>query len=215
MKRPFLIWILIILSSILCFIHLSASFKTHNKYDTQFSFLKYDVEIQDKKMGWMTSTKNTSESDPNAIHFIVDSKVMVNVVTTYTILFNSHIIFKNSHLYYSDYLTQVNKDTQSYSTIKWDGSRYIGWDGKKKSILSEKKVTYSIGNIHYKEPVGQSRIFSEKYMTMCPITKSGDYYTVSFPDGKSTLYKYQNGICIWAQAKQKLYKITFRLKEIN
>jgi hypothetical protein len=215
MKHRFLIWILTIFSSCFCFILISSIFKNTNKEQAQFSYLKYDVEIEGKNVGWMTSRKSISESNPNITNFLIDSKVMFNVITTYTIQLNSLSTFKNNNLFYANYITKVNGDTQSFSTINWDGSKYIGWSKNQNTVIPVQKIVYSIGNIYYKEPIGQTQIFSEKHMEMCPISKTGDFYTVSFSDGKSTMYKYQNGICVWAETKQRLYKITFRLKEIK
>lgn len=192
----------------------SSSFNTKSPCAVQFSYLKYDVEIQDKTVGWMTSTKTTAP-DQGLINYNIDSKVNVNVITNYDIQFRSESSYQKGELLKANYFTKVNGDTQSFSNINWTGAKYIGWDGKSYSDIGSKKITQSIGNLYYKEPVGISQLFSEKYMAFCPVTKSGDYYIVSFPDGKSTSYKYQNGICIWAESKQKLYKIVFRLAEIK
>lgn len=215
MNPRFLIWIAIVFSSLLCGVFFSTRFKNTHHKEVQFSFLKYDVEIQEKNMGWMTCEKKRSESDPIMTNYIVNSKVVVNMINTYTIQLNSLSTYKNTDLFYANYSTKVNGDTQSFCTINWDGSRYAGWDGDENIVIESQKINYSIGNIYYKEPLSQTQIFSEKYMEMCPISKLGDYYMVSFPDGKSTLYKYQNGICVWAEVRQKLYKIIFRLKEIK
>jgi len=193
----------------------TSSFRNKQANVPNFSSLKYDVEIQDKYVGWMTCLKNTNPSQPAEINFIIDSKVNVNVITEYDIQFKLGSVYKNGSLINSNYFTKVNGDTQSLSSVKWDGTQYWGWDGKKKTSLGSDKIMQSISNLYYKEPVGLTQLFSEKYLAFCPITKSGEYYTVSFPDGKSTVYKFQNGICIWAESKQKLYKIVFRLKEIK
>ncbi len=181
----------------------------------QFSYLKYDVEIQDKYVGWMTCLKNITPNQPTETSFVIDSKVNVSVITDYDIQFKLESVFQNGSLAKANYFTKVNGDTQSLSSVNWDGRQYIGWDGKKNSNLGTTKIFQSIGNLYYKEPVGLTQLFSEKYLAFCSITKAGEYYTVSFPDGKSTIYKYQNGICIWAESRQKLYKIVFRLKEIK
>lgn len=215
MKHRFGVWVLFIFSCIFFLIVASSRFKPLQGHESKFSYLRYDVEIQDKNVGWMTCTKNASSADPSIINYIIDSKVIINIVSTYTIQFNSYSAYKNNDLLKANYATKVNGDTQSFSTINWDGSKYIGWDEKNKSSVFSEKITQSIGNIYYKEPVGLTALFSEKYMAMCPISKVGDYYTISFPDGKTTMYKYQNGICIWAESKQKLYKIVFRLREIK
>lgn len=193
----------------------TSSFTNKGIQSSSFYHLKYDVEIQDKYVGWMTCLKNINPSQPSDINFIIDSKVNVNVVTAYDIQFKLESFFKNGALVNANYFTKVNGDTQSLSTLKWDGNQYIGWDGKKNSSLGSVKIIQSIGNLYYNEPIGLTQLFSEKYLAFCPITKSGEYYTVSFPDGKSTIYKYQNGICVWAESRQKLYKIVFRLKEIK
>lgn len=192
----------------------SSSFNIKAPRDVQFSHLKYDVEIQDKTVGWMTCIK-TQTADPGIINFNIDSKVQVNIITNYDIQFRSESSYKKGELLKANYFTKVNGDTQSFSNINWDGSKYVGWDGKTHSDIGSTKITQSIGNLYYKEPAGITQLFSEKYMAFCPVAKTGDYYIVSFPDGKTTSYKYQNGICVWAESKQKLYKIVFRLAEIK
>lgn len=215
MKHRFWVWSLFISSCIFFLIVASARFRSSQPHEAQFSYLKYDVEIQDKNVGWMTCSKNPSATDPSITNYVIDSKVIINIVTTYTIQFNSSSSYKYNDLYKANYATKVNGDTQSFSTINWDGSRYLGWDGTNNNVITSEKITQSIGNLYYKEPVGLTQLFSEKYMAMCPISHVGEYYIVSFPDGKATTYKYQNGICVWAESKQKLYKIVFRLKEIK
>ena len=215
MKHRFWVWSLFIFSCIFFLIVASTRFRPCQPHETQFSYLKYDVEIQDKNVGWMTCSKSPSATDPTITNYVIDSKVIINIITTYTIQFNSSSSYKYNDLYRANYATKVNGDTQSFSTVKWDGSRYLGWDGTNNNVITSEKITQSIGNLYYKEPVGLTQLFSEKYMAMCPISHVGEYYTVSFPDGKTTIYKYQNGICIWAESKQKLYKIVFRLREIK
>jgi hypothetical protein len=213
MKYRFWVWPLF--SCIFFLIVASNRFRINQPHEATFSYLKYDVEIQDKNVGWMTCRKIPSAVDPSITNYVIDSKVIINIVTTYNIQFNSSSSYKNIDLLKANYATKVNGDTQSFSTVNWDGSKYIGWDGTNNKIITSEKITQSIGNIYYKEPVGLTQLFSEKYMEICPITHAGDYYTVTFPDGKTTTYKYQNGICNWAESKQKLYKIVFRLKEIK
>jgi hypothetical protein len=215
MKHRFFVWFLFVFSCIFCVIAASTRFRTSQPHEAKFSYLKYDVEIQDKNVGWMTCSKSSSVTDPSITNYVIDSKVVINIVTTYTIQFNSNTSYKLNDLYRANYATKVNGDTQSFSTVNWDGSKYMGWDGNNTNVITSDKITQSIGNIYYREPVGLTQLFSEKYMAMCPVTKNGEYYVVSFPDGKSTTYKYQNGICIWAESKQKLYRIVFRLKEIK
>lgn len=191
------------------------SFTIKDIQASSFYHLKYDVEIQDKNVGWMTCLRNVNSAQPTDVNFVIDSKVNINIITAYDIQFKLESAYKNGALINANYFTKVNGDTQSLSSVKWNGNQYIGWDGKESSNLGSTRIMQSIANLYYKEPVGLTQLFSEKYLAFCPITKSGEYYTVSFPDGKSTIYKYQNGICVWAESKQKLYKIVFRLKEIK
>lgn len=205
-----------ILLCLSCFLVIGLySFTTKDIQASSFYHLKYDVEIQDKYVGWMTCLRNVNPAQPSDINFVIDSKVNINVITAYDIQFKLESAYKNGALINANYFTKVNGDTQSLSSVKWNGNQYIGWDGKESSNLGSIKIMQSIGNLYYKEPIGLTQLFSEKYLAFCPITKNGDYYVVSFPDGKSTIYKYQNGICVWAESKQKLYKIVFRLKEIK
>lgn len=215
MKHRLGVWSLFMFSCILFLTVASTRFSSNQPNEAQFSNLKYDVEIQDKNVGWMTCSKNPSTTDPSITNYVIESKVVINIVTTYTIQFNSSSSYKYNDLYKANYATKVNGDTQSFSIVNWDGSKYLGWDGTNNNVITSEKITQSIGNIYYNEPVGLTQLFSEKYMAMCPIVKVGEYYTVSFPDGKATIYKYQNGICVWAESKQKLYKIVFRLREIK
>jgi hypothetical protein len=194
---------------------ISTTYITKEAHNCQYSYLKYDVEIQDKNVGWMTSAKKPSTTEPNVVQFVIDSKVDINIIASYNIQYKLESNYKLNELTTSNYATKVNGDTQSYATVRWDGAKYIGWDGKKNSTVSTIKIIHSIGNLYYKEPIGLTEIFSEKFMAFCPIVKNGEYYTISFPDGKSSTYKYQNGICVWVESKQKLYKIVFRLKEIK
>ncbi|MBC7451871.1 MAG: hypothetical protein H7259_10315, partial [Cytophagales bacterium] len=182
--------------------------------NTSFYYLKYDVEIQGKVAGWMTSTKTVS-SDKSEIKFLIDSKVEVDFLTKIDVRYNLESIFKNNFLNISRLVNIVNKDTQTYTRLQWDGIRYQTWNKDKSEYINAQKIVYSIGCLYFKEPVGLTTLFSEKYLAFCPITKNGEYYTVSFPDGNKSIYKYQNGICVWVEAKQKLYKIIFRLKEIK
>ena len=212
MNCRFLVWPLF--SCIFFLTIASTRFKTTQPHEATFTYLKYAVEIQDKNIGWMTCSKTISSVDPSITNYLLDSKVIINIITTYTIQFNSNTSYKYNDLYKANYATKVNGDTQSFSTINWDGSKYLGWDGTNNKVISE-KITLSIGNLYFKKPVGVTQLFSEKYMEMCPIIHTGEYYTVTFPDGITTTYKYQNGICIWVESKQKLYKLVFRLKEIK
>lgn len=193
---------------------LFTGFVSDTSTNKAFSYLKYDVEIQGKTAGWMTSSKTIS-ADHSQIKFLIDSKVHVEFLTNIDVRYNLESTFKNNFLNISRLLNIVNKDTQTYTRILWDGIRYEIWDGEKHRYSNAQKIIYSIGCLYFKEPIGISMVFSEKYLELCPIVRNGEYYTVSFPDGNKSTYKYQNGICVWVETKQKLYKIIFRLKELK
>jgi len=196
------------------FLFLILGFKTDTYSLHIFTFLKYNVEMQDKVVGWMSSTKTIS-SDNTELKFKIDSKVNVDIITRVEVNYTLESTFRDNYLHFSRLINIVNSDTQNYTRLQWDGIRYNTWDGKRNKYLDDQKIIYSVGCLYFREPVGLTNLFSEKFLTFCPITKNGEYYSISFPDGSKTIYKYQNGICVWVETKQRLFKIIFRLKEIH
>ena len=196
------------------FLFVSIGFISDTRISNTFSYLRYDVEMQGKVIGWMTSSKTISP-DNTEIKFIIQSKVNVAVFSKFEVDYSLESTFKNNFLQFSRLVNVINRDTENYTRVHWDGIRYNTWDRNDNKYINAQKIIFSIGCIYFKEPVGLSNLFSEKYLTFCPIIKEGDYYVASFPDGNKTVYKYQNGICVWAESRQKLFKIVFRLKEIH
>ena len=64
-------WPLLMFSCIFLLTVASTRFRSSQPNEAKFSYLKYEVEIQDKNVGWMTCSKNPSTTDPSITNYVI------------------------------------------------------------------------------------------------------------------------------------------------
>lgn len=74
-------------------------------------------------------------------------------------------------------------------------------------------INHTVTSLYYREPLNMSRIYSERFGTMCSVKKvATGAYEVVMPDGKKALYSYQNGQCKEVRSEIVGIPLIFRIR---
>lgn len=77
-------------------------------------------------------------------------------------------------------------------------------------------INHTVTSLYYREPLNMSRIYSERFGTMCSVQKvSAGTYEVVMPDGKKTRFSYQNGQCKEVRSEIVGIPLVFRIRPDN
>ena len=126
-----------------------------------------------------------------------------------------HSVFHADELLSGVTYSTKNDQMEYWSSAKRDGDSYaIHVDNNKKQINFDDKIQYSITTLYHQEPVGISKIFSERYGTFLEVIEiSPHHYTLEKPNGRLTEYTYRDGICTKVVVENFFITVQFELLE--
>jgi hypothetical protein len=179
------------------------------QFNTTANVLVYNIEYNDKVIGYLKTSRFLQASEQR---FSIESDATIKIITSINVHYHLDSKYKDNVLHYSKLINIVNGDTQKVNIIHWDGLQYLVTSKDKQIKSALYKINLSIGNFYFKEPVNIPYLYSDNFQRMCPITKKGEYYHITFPDGNTNQYKFVNGYCTYAIIQQPLAKLIFRLK---
>ncbi len=90
-----------------------------------------------------------------------------------------------------------NGDLKAESSISINGNGYdVMVDGDHSLITHPHPIDRSVTAIYHNEPVTLKQIFSERWGTLLKVESPGpNHYFIEKPDGRSTEYFFEDGIC--------------------
>ena len=175
----------------------------------QTQVLKYDVIRNNKIIGEIKATKKTQSQ---TTVFNIESDVNFDLVIGYHIYSIMYAAFAGEHLKESTLLRKVNGKEKTNTQIVWDKDRYVITDKSSRSTVGE-KIRFTTACLMNVEPLHATKIFSENFKKFIAIREVKPHvYELKLPDGNTNVYKYENGICVWASVETLISGAEFRLK---
>ena len=171
--------------------------------------LNYDVLRNNKIIGQIKATKKMQSQ---TTVFNIESIVNFDMVIDYHIYSIMNAAFSNEQLKESFLLRKVNGKEKTNTQITWEKDRYVITDKSSKTTLGE-KIKFTTACLMNVEPLHATKIFSENFKKFIAIKEVKPHtYELKLPDGNTNVYKYENGICVWASVETMISGAEFRLK---
>ena len=154
----------------------------------------YDVLLFGKKIG-TTVVERTDKGNGEIIYTLVNS-TEVNILFTHkTSSLNFSVIYKNGQLF-SSYCKNVKDDVAEIATVLWDGTKYVIKKGEEVFQINQ-PLDFSAIVLYFVEPVGKTKIFSERLGQFCNFVKlSNGEYQNKLDNGVTNTYRYHNGVLL-------------------
>ncbi|WP_157638186.1 DUF6134 family protein [Flexithrix dorotheae] len=173
--------------------------------------LEYDIIKGKNKIGELNATQKRIGDE---MIYAIDSKVVISFLFELNIQFKYDSKFEKDYLTWSDFSNMTNDKERESTEITWEKHRYKVKTDKKESYLSKSQIAYTLSKMYFKEPVGKTMVFSERFAEYLTISEiEAHVYELTLPDGKKNIYTFENGICKEVKVDHTLATFYFRLKK--
>ncbi len=152
----------------------------------------FDIFLFGKTIGTMTIEKSNSISGVSTYKLRSKSEATV-LFTKKKNELEFDVTYKDGFLLSSYSKNTVNDEVENYASASWDGAKYVCQNEQKKFTVGE-KAPYSVVMLYFKEPVGVTRIFSERIGDFAELKNvSPGVYEFKMPNGDKNIYHFENG----------------------
>ncbi len=153
--------------------------------------LAFDIILFGKKIGQTVVEK--IDHGHGEISYKLHSSSEANLLfTKKTSAMNFDIVYKEGN-FFSSYCKNVKDGVAEVVTIEWNGSRYVIKKGAETFNLNQ-SLDYTAIQLYFSEPVGKSKIFSERLGEFCNFVKTSEgEYVCKLENGVTNTYRYKYG----------------------
>lgn len=171
--------------------------------------LHYAIHRNGKKVGDLNFEKRKAGTQTT---YNIESEVKVNVVVAVVVKATEKSVYDSDVLQSSTLVRHVNGRQKANKQIRNNGTGLTVTDEGAEQVLKNYLVRYSTHCLYTTEPVAFANVFSDNYKKFIPIVKLAEHhYKLTFPDGNSNEYFYENGICKKVKVKSSLFDAEFLL----
>ena len=156
--------------------------------------LRYSIVWKGDSVGHLLANKyDSAEFDI----YKINSEVRFWFFGTKTILYNYKSVYKRDTLIKASTRYLRNGNLKAESTVSLNGRGYeVVVDGDYQLLTEPNPIDYSVTTIYHNEPNLVTSIFSERWGTVLSVrSPDPNHYFIEKPDGRSTEYFFENGIC--------------------
>lgn len=170
--------------------------------------LNYEVFKGNKQIGEMV-VKRQKTGDKEV--YSSDSQMKVSFIVSVDLRFVYNATFQNGLIQKSTTQNFRNGDLHDESIGKRVGASYqVEREGE--TFTVDSPIDYCILTTYYKEPIGRTEIYSERWGAFIPVKKiDKNKYELSLPNGNENYMTYSNGICTEMEVNHMLATIKFKL----
>ena len=153
----------------------------------------FDIYLGSKHVGFLrcSVTTNSGETLIQA-----DSEIEMRFLFRYAVEGKETYRYRNDTLLSSRLYRKINSKVDlDHSIIKnGHGYRMLGPDLER--TLDARGVRINLIRLFLEEPIGAVRVFSDRFGQWVPVERTGPHqYKISFPNGSSSTFSYENGRC--------------------
>lgn len=137
----------------------------------------------------------------------LESSVKTRFIISFHASGTEEAVFNNGILVSSSIHRKLNGNEKANSKIKASGNAYltIGKSGEQK--LDRFPIKQNMLCLYTKEPEHITEVYSDNFQRFVSIQKlNPHHYKITFPDGNSSEYFYEKGICTRIRINHSLYK---------
>lgn len=174
--------------------------------------LHYAIQRNGKKVGDLKFQKQKAGA---VTSYYIESEVKVNVVMLVVVKAKEQSVYENEVLQSSSLVRHVNGREKANKQIRNNGTGLTVSEDGTERVLKNYQVKYSTHCLYTTEPISFTNVFSDSYKKFIPIVKLADrHYKLTFPDGNSNEYFYENGICRKVKVRSQLFDAEFVLTSL-
>lgn len=152
----------------------------------------FDIFLFGKPIGTMTIEKSNAMNGVSTYKLRSKSEATV-LFTKKKNELEFDVTYKDGFLFSSYSKNTVNDEVENYASASWDGAKYVCQNEQKKFTVGE-KAPYSVVMLYFKEPVGVTKIFSERIGDFAELKNvSPGVYEFKMPNGDKNIYHFENG----------------------
>jgi hypothetical protein len=199
------VWIA--LSMVLMFVLLAAQ-----QVGAQEQSLQYAINRHGKKVGDLNFQQVKAGTRTT---YNIRSEVKVNMVLSIDVKAREQSVYVNDVLQSSTVVRHVNGKEKANKQIKNNGQGLTVTEDGSETVLKNYSVKFNVHCLYTTEPISYTNVFSDNYKKFIPIVKVADrHYKITFPDGNSNEYFYENGICKKVKVRSRLFDAEFVLTSL-
>lgn len=174
--------------------------------------LHYAINRNGKKVGDLNFQKQKAGA---VTMYNIKSEVKVTVVMAVVVKATEQSVYNNEVLQSSSLVRHVNGRQKANKQIRNNGTGLTVSEEGTEKVLKNYQVKFSTHCLYTTEPISFTNVFSDNYKKFIPIVKLADrHYKLTFPDGNSNEYFYENGICRKVKVKNQLFDAEFVLTSL-
>jgi hypothetical protein len=170
--------------------------------------LMYKVLVSDEQKGNLDAQLIQENESTFSIRLITQFEVLfLNIKSDIQLRYeNGKMVSAETSKYINGIRTEHTVVTNHYGTYKITGSDID-------DLTLSVPVTFSVGRLYHFEPVGHSKMLSERLGKEVEIRTIGKHaYELRQPDGDRNYFFYKNGICNEMQTRMKGKAVRFVLE---
>ncbi|MDB5208046.1 MAG: hypothetical protein JWR72_3121 [Flavisolibacter sp.] len=173
--------------------------------------LNYSINRHGKQVGKLNFKQVKLGSKTT---YAIESDVKASMILSFHVQVKENSVYENDVLQYSSLNRQVNGKERANQQIKNNGTGLSVTEDGEETILKNFVVKYNTHCLYAQEPTFYTSVFSDNYKLFIPIKKIKEHhYKISFPDGNSNEYVYENGSCKLIKVRTSLFNADFVLNK--
>ena len=165
--------------------------------------LQYNILRNGKVIGWTKLTKTTTDQKSK---ISLESEVKARFIFLFVVSALEEAAFERGVLVYSSQFRKTNSDVKENKTMKLTNHGYEMYKGKDTEQLQIPILRNHMLSLYFDEPTQCSRVYSDSFQRVLDIERLGKGgYKINLPDGNSSSYYYENGICTRVEINHRMY----------
>ena len=171
--------------------------------------LQYNIVRNGKVIGWTKLTKTTTDQNSK---ISLQSEVKARFIFLFVINALEEAAFENGILVYSSQFRKTNSDVKENKTMRLTAQGYQLYNGKDTEQLRFPILHHHMLNLYFEEPTQYLKIYSDSFQRVLDIERlAGGGYKINLPDGNSSSYYYENGVCTRVAIDHRMYSAEMML----
>ena len=177
---------------------------------SQERVLQYTIRRSGAAVGNMIVKE---DKNSNGITYKMWSTVKTSFLFTIIVKAIEEATYENGVLTYSHSYQKVNSSERLNTEIQANGKGYTVISKQDVKPFTSYPITYNMICLYTMEPLHMARLFVDKSQQFVPIESLGrHHYKITFPDGNSNEYFYEDGICTTVKLYGTWYNAEMELK---
>lgn len=172
-------------------------------------YLNYSIIKNDKTIGNIRVERSLKD---DITEYLFESRAKVKILYNIEIYDKMGVTFKQNILQQAKLYRTMNGKLKVNNTATWNGNFYNLSDKDGANGFLQQSIFCSTASLYFSEPGNLKSVFSEKFQKMVPIQKiDSKRYRINLPNGNTTTYTYNSGICTLVEANTDFANLKFVL----